>query len=153
MVIGISGPLSVAAVSTALSLVFGLALAWVLVNRRFPGNREIGWLASGALVLPAPIVCYALIWGGPQLTAPGTTAAAVLSAAPLVVRMGRTAFGGLDPICAQAARTLGAGDWRIFWSVELPRIYRPALLAAGLAFARVALELAVVVFLTLRAVQ
>jgi len=153
MVIGISGPLGVAAVSTALSLILGLALAWLLVNRRFPGSREIGWLASGALLLPAPIVCYALIWGDTRLTARGTAAAAIVSAAPLLVRAGRSAFGGLDTVCAQAARTLGAGDWRIFWSVELPRIYRPALLAVGVAFARVLLEMAVVLFLTLRAAK
>jgi molybdate transport system permease protein len=153
MVIGISGPLSVAAVSTAISLIAGLALAWLLVNRRFPGNREIGWLVSGALVLPAPILCYALLWGGSRLTGPGISAAAILSAAPLVVHLLRSAFSGLDPICAQTARTLGASDWRIFWSGELPRIYRSALLAAGLAFARVLLELAAVLFLTLRAVR
>ena len=136
VVIGITGPLRVAAISTAVSVVIGLWLAWLLVNRRFPGRRELGWVATAALALPAPVICYWLLVQG-RGTALGMAGAAVLSAAPLLVRAGRTALTSVDPVYGNTARSLGASDWRIFWRIEFPQVWRPAAAATTVAFARV----------------
>ena len=139
--------LRVAGISTVVSLVLGLAVAWLLVNRRFPGRREVGALATAGLALPAPVICTFLLLGRPSLASWSMACAAVLSAAPLLVRAGQTAFAGLDPLYGKTARSLGASDWRILWRIELPLIWRAALAAAAVAFARVLAELAVIVLI------
>jgi molybdate transport system permease protein len=133
--------LRIAGLATVLSAAAGLWLAWILVNREFPGKRAVSALASLALAIPAPVICCYLFW---SFTLPHAVGAGILSAAPIVVRVGRTAFTGLDPLYAQAARSLGASDWRVFARVELPLAARAVLAAVGLGFARVAAELAVV---------
>ena|SRR5690349_5125328 len=128
------------AISTAISIVLGLWLAWLLVNRQFPGRRELGAVATAALALPAPVICYyafvdrafAWPWGFPT--------AVMLSATPMLVRAGRMAFSSLDPLYANAARTLGASEWRVFWRIDIPRVWRASAAAAAVAFARVLAE-------------
>lgn len=150
LVIGISEPLSLAAVSTAVSLILGVPLAWLLVNRQFAGRPEVAILAAGALVLPAPILCSYFLLGQPPLWSWGMAGAAVLSAAPLVVRAGRTSFAALDPLYGKAARSLGASEWRVLWRVEFPLVWRRAFAAAALAFARVLAECFAIVLIAPR---
>lgn len=140
--------LGIALTAVVMSLIFGMLLAWLLVNRKFGGRREIGALATAALVLPAPVISYYILWGQPQLALGGFTAAAVLSAAPLLVRAFRTALVGLDARYANTARSLGASDWRIFWRVELPQVWRPVASAVGIAFVRLLAEFAVILWLS-----
>jgi molybdate transport system permease protein len=59
---------------------------------------------------------------------------------PYLTRSAHAAFRNLDPAYQDAARSLGASDWRIFWRVAIPLAYRPILSATGLAFARAATE-------------
>jgi len=139
-VIGISAPLRVAAVATGVSLVLGLGLAWLLVNRRFFGRREVGVLATALLAIPAPLLCGYFLLGRPAPGSWAMTCAAILSAAPALVCAGRKAFSGLDPVYGRAARSLGASEWRVLWRIELPLIWRPAAAAGALAFARVLAE-------------
>ena len=107
----------------------------------------MGALATAALALPAPVICAFLLLGRPSLESWRIIFAAVLSAAPLLVRAGRTGFAGLDPLYGKTARSLGASDWRILWRIELPLIWRPAVIAAAIAFARVLAECAAIVLI------
>ena len=137
--------LRVAGLSTGISVVVGLSLAWTLANREFAGKRVAGALSTAALALPAPVLCYYLlcvvgrVW---PLTEINLVAAGVLSAVPLVIWASRTAFASLDPNLAKAARSLGASGWRVFLRIELPLALRPILASLVLAFARVLGELA-----------
>jgi molybdate transport system permease protein len=137
--------LRVAGVSTGISVVVGLWLAWTLANREFAGKRVLGALSTAALALPSPVLCYYLlcvvghVW---PLTETNLVAAGVISAMPLLIRASRTAFAALDPNLGKAARSLGAPGWRVFLRIELPLALRPILAAIALAFARVLLELA-----------
>jgi len=92
------------------------------------------------LILPPPIVSAYF------LTRPGFTwqiavAAGVVAALPYLTRAVHAEFRRLDPVYQNAARSLGASNWRVFWRVTLPLTYRPILAASSLAFARVATEL------------
>jgi molybdate transport system permease protein len=135
----------VAGLSTGISVVVGLSLAWTLANREFAGKRALGALSGAALALPAPVLCYYLIcvlgrvW---PLNEPCMVAAGVLSAMPLLIRVSRTAFASLDPNLEKAARSLGAPGWSVFLRIDLPLELRPILGATGLALARVLAELA-----------
>jgi molybdate transport system permease protein len=137
--------LRVAGLSTGISVVVGLWLAWTLANREFAGKRALGALSTAALALPSPVLCYYLlcvlgrVW---PLTEMNLVAAGVVSAMPLLIRVSRTAFASLDPNLGKAARSLGASGWRVFLRIELPLELRPILAAIALAFARVLGELA-----------
>jgi molybdate transport system permease protein len=137
--------LRVAGLSTGISVVVGLWLAWTLANREFAGKRALGALSTAALALPSPVLCYYLlcvlgrVW---SLTEINLVAAGVLSATPLLIRASRTAFESLDPNLGKAARSLGASGWRVFLRIELPLALRPIVAAIALAFARLLGELA-----------
>src|ERR1035438_1739848 len=77
--------------------------------------------------------------------------AAVVSALPAMVRAARAAFEGLPRDYGNAARSLGASGWRVFWRVMAPLAYRPILAAASLAFARLAAEYAVTILVAAQA--
>ena len=137
----------VATISTVLSIGLGLWLAWLLVNRRFPGQRELGAALTLALALPAPLLCYVMLFGVLRAWPWGFGGGALLSATPVLVRAARGALTSLDPVYGKAARSLGQSEWRVFWSVEFPLVLRPTLAAVGLAWARVLAEVLVMVLI------
>lgn len=63
----------------------------------------------------------------------GVAAAEFFVSGSFVAIASAAAFAVLDPIYADAARTLGAGEWRIFFRVALPAA--AGNVAAGIAFA------------------
>ncbi len=142
--------LRIAILSSAVAILFGLWLAWLLATHEFSGKRAVRAVIGFALVLPAPIVCYYLLFSPAHLWSWGMVAAGTLSALPLVTRTARAAFSSVNPVYRRAAQTLGASEWRLFWRVELPLAFHPVLAGAGLAFARVAAELAVLTLVASR---
>jgi len=139
--------------ATALSIVFGVPLAWLLARVPFRGRSLVRALCTLSMVLPPVVGGVALFfalgrrglvgqwldrWFG--ITLPFTTAAVVIAqtfvAMPFLVITVEAAFRQLDPRFEEAAETLGAGRWFTFRRVTLPAI-RPALVAgAVLAWAR-----------------
>ena len=139
--------------ATVISIVIGLPLAWLLARVPFPGRRLVRALALVPLVLPPVVGGVALLlafgrrglvgqylddWFG--VTLPFTTAGAAIAEAfvamPFLVITAEAAFRGADRRYEEAARTLGARRWAVFWRVTLPLTW-PALAAgAVLAWAR-----------------
>jgi ABC-type sulfate transport system permease component len=64
-------------------------------------------------------------------------------AVPFLARSCAAAFQSVDPVYQNAARSLGASEWRVFLEVSLPMVYRPIAAAAAIAFARILTEYAV----------
>jgi molybdate transport system permease protein len=139
--------------ATALSVVFGLPLAWVQARLVFPGRAFLRGLTVLPIVLPPVVGGVALLTAfgrrglvGQWLDAvcgirlPFTTAGAVLAetfvAMPFFVLTMEGAFGGADRRFEAAARTLGAGPWRVFWSVTLPQVRSSLVAGAVLCWAR-----------------
>jgi molybdate transport system permease protein len=139
--------------ATALSILLGVPLAWVLARVGFPGRRFVRALCVLSMVLPPVVGGVALFaafgrrglvggplydWFGWRITF--TTFAVVLAetfvAMPFLVLSVEAGLRGLDRRPEEAARTLGAGRWYTFRRVTLPAV-RPALVAgAVLAWAR-----------------
>ena len=139
--------------ATALSVVFGVPLAWTLARVRFPGRDALRALCTLSMVLPPVVGGVALFaalgrrglvgqwldeWFGVRL--PFTTAGAVVAqtfvAMPFLVVTVEAALRQTDTRIEDASRTLGASSWYTFRRVTLPAI-RPALVAgAVLAWAR-----------------
>jgi molybdate transport system permease protein len=143
--------LRVAFCATVISLVLGLWLAWVLASRNFPAREVVQAVATFPYALP-PLIAgtyciltlahsqYAFTWHI------GVLAGAV-GVFPLMVRGSRRAFQTRNLNYENAARSLGASEWRVFWSIALPLAYEPILAAAAIAFARVLTEFAAVVLI------
>jgi molybdate transport system permease protein len=144
---------SVAAiVATVLMLVPGVALAWLLARRRFPGKAVVETLVSLPLVMPPVATGLLLLWllgrrgpVGRMLDTIGveivfTPAAVVIAMAimglPLLVRTARAGFEQVTRRYEQIAETLGAGPWRVFTTVTLPLASRNILAGALLGFTR-----------------
>jgi molybdate transport system permease protein len=139
--------------ATALVVVLGTPLAWLLARTVFPGRRLLRGLVILPMVLPPLVGGIALLyafgrrgivgryldsWFG--ITLPFSTAGAVLAAAfvamPFFVITVEAALRSTDPRLEEAARTLRADTWTRFRRVTLPLI-RPALVAGTvLAWAR-----------------
>lgn len=145
--------LRMALASLLLVLPCGLALAWWLARKNWRGKALVETLASLPLVLPPVVTGLVLLqlfgrhgpMGGWLHTVFGldvafTWRAVVLALAamslPLFVRAARTAFEEVDVKFEQLARTLGAGEWRVFFTVTLPLARRGVLAGLLLAFAR-----------------
>jgi len=67
---------------------------------------------------------------------PATVIAATVVAFPLMYMNARGAFEQVDISMENAARTLGAGEWRTFWTVTLPLAWPGVAAGAIMAFAR-----------------
>ncbi|NIZ14580.1 molybdate ABC transporter permease subunit [Phaeobacter sp. HF9A] len=144
--------LRVAIWAVALSLPFGVAVAYALARWRFPGKQILNGLVHLPLVMPPVVTGYLLLLGfgplGPigRLLEPlglgvafrwsGASLAAAIMGFPLMVRALRLSFELIDPGLEKAAATLGASPVWIFFTVTLP-LALPGLLAGVLlAFAK-----------------
>jgi molybdate transport system permease protein len=125
-----------AGLATMFAILMALPLACLLARRRFTGSDLLDAAANLPLLLPPAVTLYYLLAKlGRWRLEFNWHAAVALSAIytlPLLFRMARAGFEATDPSFANAARSLGAGEWRIFWRVTLP-LTRRALLAAVLA--------------------
>jgi molybdate transport system permease protein len=145
--------LQIAAVATLVSAVVGIGLAAWLANSRFPGRDVIDVMLTVPIVLPPTVLGYYLLvaighrsWigraaeavlGAPIVfTRTGAVVAAVAGSLPLVIKSGRASLETVDTTLVHAARTLGAGPTRAFFTVQLPLAGRGVTAGLMLAFAR-----------------
>lgn len=144
--------LRVSLMATALTLLVGVPVAWLLARRRFPGRDLLELVVVLPLILPPTVLGYYLLLligtQGPMgraLAAVGfelafTWRAAVLAAAvgsiALLIKSAQAGFETVDQRLEQAARTLGRSEWSVFWSVTLPLAWRSVLAGTVLAFCR-----------------
>ena len=145
--------LKVALTSVVFSLPVAIAVAYVLARFDFPGKTLVDALVHLPLVLPPVVVGFALLvlfgrngiigaflyqtfglvfafnWKGAAL-------ASAVMAFPLIVRAMRLSIEAVDQRLEAAARSLGAGPWRVFLTITLPLTAPGILTGAILGFAR-----------------
>jgi len=143
----------VSALSTLIILPPGLAVAWVLARREWPGKSIVETLVTLPLVMPPVATGLILLKVLGRRGAVGGffhdrlhldlvfTWRAVLVALgvmsfPLLVMATRVALEQVNPRFEQIARTLGAGEPRVFFSITLPLALRGIIGGVILAFAR-----------------
>ena len=145
--------LRVSAVAVAVSLPFGIFVAYALARWRFPGRQLLNGLVHLPLILPPVVTGYLLLltfgrrgvvgqaldeWFGIVFAFrwTGAALAAGIMAFPLMVRAIRLAIEAVDPKLEQAAGTLGASRAWVFLTVTLPLILPGIVAGAILAFAK-----------------
>lgn len=145
--------LKVAFFAVLFSLPFGIVIAWLFARRNFWGKSLLDNLIHLPLVLPPVVIGYLLLismgkngylgkwlylWFGINFSFSwkGAALASAIVAFPLMVRAIRQAIESVDIKIEQAAQTLGAGAWRIFFTITLPLAFPGVLVGVVLAFAR-----------------
>jgi sulfate transport system permease protein len=130
--------LLIALVAVPINTVFGLCAAWAIARHKFPGRT----LVISILDLPfsiSPVVAGLMVmllygrqgWFGGFLESinlkivfatPGIILATAFITLPFVAREVIPVLEEMGREQEEAARTLGAKDWQIFWRVTLPNI-------------------------------
>jgi molybdate transport system permease protein len=145
--------LKVGGVAMAVTLPIAFALAWLLARVRFPGKVVVDAAIHLPLVVPPVVTGWLLLLAfGPNgpigawlqdlfgvtvlFRWTGAAIAAGVMALPLMVRAMRISIEAVDRRLENAARTLGAGPWRVFWTLTLPLSIPGVLAGAVLGFAR-----------------
>jgi molybdate transport system permease protein len=145
--------INVAAWATLASLPGALALAYALARGRFPGRIIVDGLVHLPLVLPPVVTGYLLLLAfgrrGPLGHAletccgivfsfrwTGAAMAAAVMALPLTVRAIRLSLEAIDLGLEQAAGTLGANRFWVFFTITLPLALPGVLAGMVLSFAK-----------------
>ena len=144
--------LKTAAAATVLAFALGIAAAWVMSRYRGKSRGLVDGILLLPLVLPPTVVGFflLLVFGRRSFVGglleqiglmiafswPATVITATVIAFPLMYRTALGAFEQVNPNLLDAARTLGAGEWRVFRRVLLPLAWPGVLAGTVLAFAR-----------------
>ena len=139
---------------TATIVVFfiGIAVAWFMASYKGRARGIIDGILTLPMVLPPTVVGFILLLiigknfpFGKLLNEFGitliftwyaTVIAATVVAFPLMYRTCVGAFRQIDVNVINAARTLGASEWRIFWKVAVPLAWPGIAAGTVLSFAR-----------------
>ncbi len=140
------------AIATLFTFFLGIAAAKWMISTRIKGKALIEGVFIAPLVLPPTVVGFLLllVFGRNgaigqfllkfNLTIIFTWQAAVITATvvsfPLMYKTALGAFEQIDPNLLNAARTLGASEWQVFWRIMLPLAWPGILAGTILAFAR-----------------
>ena len=139
--------------ATALSLLFGVPLAWMLARTEFPGRSLVRALVILPMVLPPVVGGAALLFafgrrgllGGPvydgtgfllPFSVWGVIAANTFVAMPFLVVTVEAGLRSADRRYEDAAATLGANRWMVFRRVTLPMVAPSVIAGAVLCWAR-----------------
>jgi molybdate transport system permease protein len=138
--------LATTAISLAITVIFGLPLAFVMARRQFRGKGWLEAIIDLPIVLPPSVAGLALllVFGRRGLLAdpfeflgvsiPFTTVAVILAqtfvSAPFFIRSARAGIAGVDRDLEDAARVDGASEGQLFRAITVP--LASTALAAGL---------------------
>jgi len=144
--------LATSVTATICTFVLGLAAAVWREQRSGPATALVDGIFLLPLVLPPTVVGFILLLlfgrNGPLggllrrlgmmivFAWPATVVAATVVAFPLMYLTARAALEQVDPNFLQAARTLGASEWRVFREIALPLAWPGILAGTILSFAR-----------------
>ena len=145
--------LKIALWATAINLVLGVGIGYVLARKAVWSKELIDTILTLPMVMPPTVLGYYLLvligkngfigqWLERYLginlifTWQGAVVAATIVSFPLVFKPARAAFESLDSQLEQAARVLGISNAGVFLRITLPLAWRGILAGVLLAFAR-----------------
>ena len=144
--------LKISLVVVVVQTVFGTIVAWVLVRDRFPGRALLNALIDMPFAISPVVVGYMLLllFGRNGLLAPllnvldirvafavpGMVLATLFVTLPFMIRELIPMLETFGVQQEQAAATMGASGWQIFWRVTLPALRWGFIYGVTLTFAR-----------------
>ncbi len=152
-----------AAIATAIALVSGVPLAYLLARRKFSGKRLLEAIINLPVVIPhtAAGIALLLVFGRRGLLGQwfsplgitftdnlaGIVVAMLFVSLPFLVNLSREAFAMVDEEYEKIALIDGASQWQAFFTVTLPLAWRGVLGGAVMMWARGISEFGAVVIL------
>lgn len=145
--------LKIAAISTIVVFFLGLIIARLFSRRSFIGKNILEAIILLPLVLPPTVVGFGLLmlfgkngpigsillkWFDIQIvfTWIGAVIAAIVVSFPLMYQSASAAFQNYDRNLENAALTMGASKWKVFWTISFPLAWPGLLSGLVLSFAR-----------------
>lgn len=145
--------LKIATTATIIVFIIGIILSRFLTKYNFPGKDVIETIFLLPMTLPPSVVGYGLlILIGKRgligkflleqfdyqiiFTWVAATIAAAIVSFPLMYQQSKSAFQEIDPTIEEAARSLGANNFQVFFKVTLPLAMKGILSGVVLTFAR-----------------
>lgn len=146
--------LSTAGAATALSLIFGTSIAYVIVRKRY---RILSPVLNSVVMLPLIIpgtvfaIGYIYIFNDGPIVLTGTwlilTLAYFVRKLPFAVKTGEAALYQVHPVMEEAAMSLGATPGRVFRQIVVPMMLAGAITGSTLVFLRSVTELSATILL------
>ncbi|MCK5930957.1 MAG: iron ABC transporter permease [Fulvimarina manganoxydans] len=145
--------LAVAVISTPISGILGMLVAFLIVRRRFPGRSALEFGSILSFAVPGTVVGigYILAFNQPPLVLTGTLAILVLCFVfryvPVGIQSGIAVLRQIDPSIEEAAQDLGASGITTFRKVTLPLIAPAFFSGLVYAFVRAMTAISAAIFL------
>ncbi len=145
--------LVVAIVSTPVSGLLGMLIAFLVVRRSFPGRTALEFGSILSFAVPGTVVGigYILAFNAPPLILTGTLAILVLCFVfrymPVGIQSGIAVLRQIDPSIEEAAQNLGADGITTFRKVTLPLIAPAFFSGLVYAFVRAMTAISAAIFL------
>lgn len=149
----VTDTLIVALISTPISGILGMLIAFLVVRRSFPGKgaMEFGSILNFAVPGTVVGIGYILAFNGPPLPLTGTLTILVLCFVfrymPVGIQSGIAVLRQIDPSIEEAAQNLGASSLTTFRKVTLPLIAPAFFTALVYAFVRAMTAISAAIFL------
>lgn len=150
-------------IAALVNVVFGFIVAWVLVRYRVPGKRIFDAVIDLPFALPTAVAGIALStlyspqgWIGKfflqynikiAYTPLGIVVALIFVGVPFVIRTVEPVLRDLDAEAEEAAASLGANRWQVFYKIILPDVMPALLTGFAMAFSRGLGEYGSVIFI------
>lgn len=142
-----------AGIATIIVFITGVVIARLIARNDFPGKSIVEAIILLPLVLPPTVVGFGLLYlfgkNGPLgrlllnafdvqvvFTWYAVIIAAVVVAFPLMYQSASAAFQNYEPNIENAALTMGASKWKVFWTISFPLAWPGLLAGLVLSFAR-----------------
>ena len=143
----------VAIVATLINIPLALGVSWLLVKTRVPGRLILDVLVSLPLAVPPIAIGFflllllgregpiggltkALLGADIVFTWIAAVAASAVVSFPLMARATMVAMAGVDQRLEMSARSLGAGPWRVFFTITVPLAMKGIFAGVLLGFVR-----------------
>ncbi len=151
------------AISTAIGVMFGLPLAYIMARVKFPGKSILNGIIDLPMIIPhtAAGIALLLVFGKQGILGQpfskigifftdrlgGIVVGMMFVSLPLLVNASRDAFASVNPELEHSARVDGASAWQVFWHITLPLAWRGILSGSITMWARGISEFGAVVIL------
>lgn len=152
-----------AGAATLFNAIFGMLISWVITRYQFPGNKLLDALIDLPFALPTAVAGLTLAtlfstsgWYGSYLDQIGITVsytwigisiAMIFTSIPFVVRAVQPVLEEFTVDYEEAAKTLGANNWQIFYNIIFPELSLAWLSGIALSFIRSLGEFGAVIFI------
>ncbi|MFD2923904.1 molybdate ABC transporter permease subunit [Halobacillus naozhouensis] len=145
--------LKIATIATLIVFIFGVFFARIIARKKFPGKSFVESVILLPLVLPPTVVGFGLLYlfgkNGPLgsfllqsfdiqvvFSWIGAVVAAVVVSFPLMYQSASAAFQNYNQNVENAALTMGASKWKVFFTISFPLAWPGLLAGLVLSFAR-----------------